>query len=74
MNYLILFWIVSGFLAANYIYYKIKFNVRNPNFPDNSLLVYGWLMFLGLTLGTFLFYRAQDDEWIHNLIEDLETL
>ena len=74
MNYLILFWVVSGVLAGNYIYFKIKFNVKNPNFPDASLLVYAWLMLLGLILGVFLFYRAQDDEWIHNLIQDLETL
>jgi len=74
MTYLILFWVVSGLIAANYIYYKIKLRVKNPNFPNTSLLVYLWMIFLGLFLGAFLFYRAQDEEWISSLIEDLETL
>lgn len=74
MNYLILFWITSGFIAGNYIYYKIKFNVKNPNFPDASFLVYAWMMFLGIFLGVFLFYRAQDEKWVQDLIDDLENI
>lgn len=74
MIYLILFWVASGLIAANYIYYKIKLKVKNPKFPDTSPLVYLWMIFLGLFLGIFLFYRAQDEEWISSLIEDLETL
>lgn len=74
MNYLVLFWIVSGIIAGNYIYFKIKLSVKNPNFPDASIFVYCWMMLLGVFLGVFLFYRAQDEEWVQNLVDDLETL
>ena len=74
MSYFILFWIASGFIAGIYIFYKIKYNVKNPNFPEASALVYLWMLFLGIFLGAFLFYRAQDELWIESLIEDLEEL
>ena len=46
----------------------------NPNFPDASFLVYAWMMFLGIFLGVFLFYRAQDEKWVQDLIDDLENI
>lgn len=72
--YFILFWVLSGLISGNYIYYKIKFTVKNPDFPHSSMLVYLWMIFLGLFLGFFLFWRAQDEKWVEDLIEDLESV
>jgi len=74
MIYLILFWLVSGFISANWIYLKIYFNINNPEFPRASLFVYFWLLFLGIILGAYLALRASDDEWIEGLLEELEKI
>tara|TARA_Y100000592_G_C5451776_1_gene309151 strand:+ start:429 stop:656 length:228 start_codon:yes stop_codon:yes gene_type:complete len=74
MTYFVLFWLSSGLIASHYIYYQIKFNVKNPNFNGLQPIVYIWLILLGIFLGAFLFYRAQDEQWIQDLLQDLEEI